>query len=93
MNNLAITYFTEGKYPQAEELQSQILGIRRRILGPEHPDTLSTMNNLANTYSTQGKFAQAEALYQQSVEIRRRVLAPNSPARSLPWTIWQRSTS
>jgi hypothetical protein len=30
----------QGKYAQAEALHSQVLRIQRRVLGPEHPDTL-----------------------------------------------------
>ena len=41
MNNLADVYDEEGKYAQAEALYSQTLEIQRRVLGPEHPDTLS----------------------------------------------------
>ena len=40
----------QGKYAQAEALYSQTLEIQRRVLGPEHPDTLMSMNNLAIVY-------------------------------------------
>ena len=79
MNNLAIVYYEQGKYAQAEALHSQTLEIRRRVLGPEHPDTLASMNNLAIVYYEQGKYAQAEALYSQTLEIQRRVLGPEHP--------------
>ena len=55
MNNLAIVYDEQGKYPQAEALYSQTLEIRRRVLGPEHPDTLGSMNNLAIVYYAAGQ--------------------------------------
>ncbi|CUS09492.1 unnamed protein product, partial [Tuber aestivum] len=29
---------------------------RERILGPDHPDTLSSIHNLANTLRDQGKY-------------------------------------
>ena len=66
MNNLADVYLAQGKYPQAEALHRQTLAIRRRVLGPEHADTLASMNNLADIYSAQGKYAQAEALDNQT---------------------------
>ena len=47
MDDLAIVYREQGKYPQAEALGTQVLDIRRRSLGPEHPDTLASMNSLA----------------------------------------------
>jgi hypothetical protein len=48
MNNQAVNHYMQGKYGQAEALQSQGLEIKRRVLGPEHPDTLTSMKNLAN---------------------------------------------
>ena len=64
---------------QAEALDSQVLEIQRRILGPEHPETLHSMNNLAQDYDDQGKFATAESLYSQMLEIQRRVLGLEHP--------------
>ena len=39
-------------------------GIQRRVLGPEHPDTLASTNGLASVYYPRGKYAQAEALHE-----------------------------
>jgi hypothetical protein len=36
MVNLATSYYSEGKYTQAEALDSQTLKIQRRVLGPQH---------------------------------------------------------
>ena len=52
---------------------------RRRVLGAEHPDTLSSMNYLGTVYWAQGKYAQAEKMFNQTLEIRRRVLGPEHP--------------
>ena len=78
-SRLGRTAYLQGKYPEAEALFSQTLEIQRRVLGPEHPDTLNSMNNLASVYYSQGKYAQAEALDSQILEIRRRVLGPEHP--------------
>ena len=83
MNNLADAYSDEGKYAQAEALYSQILEIRRRVLGPEHPGTLSSMNYLAKDYTYEGKYAQAERIFSQTLEIDRRVLGPESTTETL----------
>jgi tetratricopeptide (TPR) repeat protein len=53
--------------------------MRRRVLGPEHPDTLNSMNNLASDYFSEGKYSQAEALHGETLEIKRRVLGPEHP--------------
>ena len=51
MNNLANTYYNQGKYRDAEALYKQCLDKRKVVLGENHPHTLSTMNNLAKTTS------------------------------------------
>ena len=43
MNNLALVYSLQGKYAEAETLHGQNPEIRRRVLGPEHLDTLASM--------------------------------------------------
>jgi hypothetical protein len=35
-----------GQFRQATPLQEQALAIRRRVLGADHPDTLTSMNDL-----------------------------------------------
>lgn len=47
------------------------------VLGPEHPDTLTSMNNLAYTLEFQGKLHGALTLMEESYELRRKVLGPN----------------
>jgi tetratricopeptide (TPR) repeat protein len=57
-----------------------MLEIQRRVSGPEHPDTLTSMDNLANIYEDEGKYTQAETLHSQTLEIKRRVLGPEHPS-------------
>ena len=45
----------------------------KRILGDEHPATLTSMNSLAQTYWAQGKTAEAAALQEQVLEKMRRI--------------------
>ena len=56
-----------------------MLAIRRRVLGEEHPDTLSTMNHLATLYGRQGRYAEAEPLLVKTLEIQRRVRGAEHP--------------
>jgi hypothetical protein len=51
MANLARTYWNQGKWNEAEQLEVQVLDMRKKLLGAEHPDTLMSMGNLASTYS------------------------------------------
>ena len=79
MVSLALVYNHQGKYAQAEALDSQILEIRRRLLGPEHQDMLMSMNNLATNYAEEGKYAQAVTTFRQVLEVQRRVVGPTHP--------------
>jgi light-regulated signal transduction histidine kinase (bacteriophytochrome) len=56
-----------------------ILAIRERLLGPEHPDTLSSRNNLANGYLALGRNDEAVKLHEETLAIRERVLGPEHP--------------
>jgi tetratricopeptide (TPR) repeat protein len=78
MHNLANVYFSQGRYSLAEALHCQTMDARRRVLGSDHPDTLTSMHDVAAVYGAQGKYAQAEALDSQIVEIKRRVLGPEN---------------
>ena len=53
--------------------------MRRKLLGPEHPDTLLGMGNLARTYFNQGKFKKAEELELQVLDMKRKLLGPEHP--------------
>jgi eukaryotic-like serine/threonine-protein kinase len=68
----------QGKYAEAEALQSQTIEAMRRVLGPEHPDTLKAANGLGTVYMDQAKYAEAEAIYSQNLAIERRVLGPEN---------------
>jgi hypothetical protein len=45
-------YNTLGQYVAAEPLFKETLQLRKKVLGPEHPDTLTSMNNLAALYQS-----------------------------------------
>jgi hypothetical protein len=62
MSNLAATLLDEGRFDEAEMLGRQTLDLQRRVLGPEHPKTLSTTNNLARLYVKRGRYGEAERL-------------------------------
>ena len=64
---------------EAEELEVQVIETRRRVLGAEHPSTLTSMNNLALTFSNQGRWKEAEELGVQVMEISKRVLGAEHP--------------
>ena len=54
MGNLASTFWKQGRWKEAEELEVPVMETRNRVLGQDHPDTLTSMGNLASTYLGQG---------------------------------------
>jgi Tfp pilus assembly protein PilF len=51
----------------AEQLYKEALQGRREVLGPHHPDTLTSLDNLATLYSDQGRHREAEPLYKEAL--------------------------
>ena len=49
MANLASTFWNQGRWEEAEELEIQVIETRKTKLGADHPSTLTGMNNLAFT--------------------------------------------
>ena len=73
------TYLELGLYPEGQPHMERALELRRRVLGPEHADTLTSMNNLAMLYEARGQYETAEPLHTQALEVKRRVLGPEHP--------------
>jgi hypothetical protein len=52
---------------------------RKRVLGEEHPHTLSSMINLAYTYKSQGRIVTASLLLQRAIHIALEYHGPDYP--------------
>jgi len=76
---LADLYLTIGLYNASYPLQEASLATRRRLLGEEHPDTLTSINNMGGLLLAQGKLAEAEPYHREAMEKRRRVLGDDHP--------------
>ena len=68
-----------GEYAKAEPLYQEALQIYRKVLGVEHPGTVTFLSNLAELYKAMGEYAKAEPLYQEALRIRQKVLGPEHP--------------
>ncbi|KAF2831501.1 kinesin light chain 1 [Ophiobolus disseminans] len=68
-----------GQYTAAEASHRQVSSLREEVLGPEHPDTLTSMSNLALVLNSQGKYKEAEAMNRQTLAWREKVLGPKHP--------------
>jgi tetratricopeptide (TPR) repeat protein len=79
MNDLAATFYEQGRLSEAEELGLRVLEKRKRVLGEEHPDILTSMSGLAITFEKQGRLNEAEELGLQVLEKMKRVLGEEYP--------------
>ena len=68
-----------GRWKEAEELEVQVMETRKQVLGPEHPDTLSSMANLAHSLNGLNKHQEAIALMEGCIKLCSERLGPNHP--------------
>ncbi len=64
---------------QAIAIGERLLADQERVLGPDHPDTLSSRFNLAIVYREAGRLDEAVSLHEQTLAARERVLGPDHP--------------
>jgi hypothetical protein len=75
---------SDGRYAEAERINREVVGVERRVLGEEHPNTLTSAGNLASSLSGQGKYAEAERnqtqrIHREVLDVTRRVLGEEHP--------------
>jgi len=89
-NNLASTLEREARgmaegpekqrrFAESEKLQQEALEVRRRVLGPEHPDTLASMSNLGSTLDSEERYREAEPLQRETLALQRRIIGAEEP--------------
>jgi tetratricopeptide (TPR) repeat protein/tRNA A-37 threonylcarbamoyl transferase component Bud32 len=71
--------FAQGNYGDAEQLYRNVITIRSRVLGPEHPDTLASRHRLIYVLNEEEKHAEAEAEARQVVTLRAKILGFEHP--------------
>jgi tetratricopeptide (TPR) repeat protein len=79
-NNLGITLVRLGDFPGARVEFESLLELRRQRLGPEHPDTVSTLSNLGAVLGTLGDHEAALAASTEAYRLRRQVSGDEHPA-------------
>jgi tetratricopeptide (TPR) repeat protein len=70
LNNLAALYHAQGQYAQATPLFQRALAIREKVLGPEHPDTVTVLGNYADLLRQTNSEAEAKKLEARAQAIR-----------------------
>ena len=63
----------------ALRLHVELLPDRERVLGPDHPDTLTTRHNVAYWTGVRGNIAEALRLFKELLADRERILGPDHP--------------
>jgi tetratricopeptide (TPR) repeat protein len=71
---IGLAYYDLNSFAKAQPQLERAADLRKRALGPEHPDTLTSMDELGVLYTYQGKYGAAEALLTKVLEARKRVL-------------------
>ena len=77
---IASAYHAAGRLTEAITLYEQVLTDRIRVLGEDHPNTLTSRNNLAGAYRAAGRLTEAITLYEQLLPDSIRVLGEDHPA-------------
>jgi non-specific serine/threonine protein kinase/serine/threonine-protein kinase len=77
MHTMGVVYGNMGLYSQAQPLLERALETRRRVLGPEHRDTLNSIAALAGLYRLQGRGQEAEKLLRAELPVLERTLGPD----------------
>jgi tetratricopeptide (TPR) repeat protein len=68
-----------GRWQEAAAMMKEVLEKRQRILGDEHPDTITAMSNLATTLQDQGELEAAAAMMREVLEKMQRILGDEHP--------------
>jgi len=61
------------------ELGEAVRAACERVLGPDHPDTLTSQHNLATAYRQAGRLDEAITLHEHTLIDRQRILGPDHP--------------
>lgn len=93
MDRCASALAAKGAYALAAQHFKRNLDIRKKRLGEDHLDTLTSMNNLANTLRSRGDHAGARRLEESVLEVRWSVLGGEHPytlssMNNLANTLW-----
>jgi tetratricopeptide (TPR) repeat protein len=71
--------YLRGEYKTAEKAVRMSVEVREKVLGPEHPDTLTSVSYFGSVLESQGKYVAAEAMHRRALEGEEKVLGPEHP--------------
>ena len=76
---IALCYYSDGRFNEAEAYFREVMEFRINVLGAEHPDTLKSVAKLALVYHAQSRFQEAKALGLRAMEAQKRILGEEDP--------------
>jgi len=79
MHNLALTCQSQGRWGEAEELQVEVLEMKKRVLRQGHPSTLESMYTPECAWKSQGRDVEVIRLMEQMERIQRERLGSDNP--------------
>jgi WD40 repeat protein/serine/threonine protein kinase/tetratricopeptide (TPR) repeat protein len=65
---------SSGQLLDADRLYRDVLELRSRAVGADHPSTLDIRFQLAKAIANQGRYSEAQVLFQEVLDVQRRVL-------------------
>ncbi len=80
LSNLAVALDGWGRLEEAQSYHQQALEIRRKVLGPDNPDTIINLNGLAVCAYRRGDFETAAAAMRDVASRWRKSLGDKAPA-------------
>ena len=78
-NALAILFKNKGEYNRALPLYEECLARQKRVLGDDHPDTLTSLNGLASFFNYKHEYDRALPLHEECLTKRKRILGDDHP--------------
>ncbi|KAJ4179575.1 hypothetical protein NW767_014587 [Fusarium falciforme] len=79
LTNIGWYRWMRGRYEEAEQVTRRALEGREKVLGREHPHTLTSVNNLGLVLQSQGKYEEAEQMHRRALEASEKVLGREHP--------------
>ena len=74
---------TTADLSRAISIGAAVLADAEQLLGPDHPNTLTSRNNLARAYGSAGRLREAITLFERTLADAERVLGPDHPNTQL----------
>ncbi len=84
LNDLAFLYVAQGRYTEAEPMHMQVLEIRRKTLGADHPLVAQSLEHYAVLMIDTGRDAEARWAQTFAASIRERNAKANEPKPEAP---------